>query len=84
MLKLREWEEVKDYASVCANELTFKEGLDVRVKVYTMYDGNRGIALQVFDKYGVFFKEYMSGIHNTVDGYKKAIKTDYFRIKEDI
>ena len=82
-LSLKEFEKVLDYAQLCADELEFKYYLNVKVKVYRMYDGRAGVSLQLFDKYGNFFKEYRSGIYTSTDGYIKAIKNNYFRIKEE-
>ena len=82
-LSLKEWETVLDYAQLCADELEFKYYLNVKVKVYRMYNGRAGIALQLFDKYNNFLKEYLSGIHDAATEYKKAIEKNYFRIKEE-
>ena len=79
-LSIYEWEQIQDYAHVCADELKHKYNLDVRVKPYTMYDGRRGVYLQLFDKYGVYFTEYASGIYKTVNEYIKAIERNYFLI----
>ena len=82
-LSLKEWEQVQDFAMVCCAELEFKYGLNVKTKVYRMFNGEMGISLQLFDKYNNFFKEYLSGIHGTVMEYKKAIEQNYFRIKRE-
>ena len=83
MIKLKEWEQAQGYAQICADELKQKYNLDVRTRIYTMYDGRKGIYLQLFDKYGHFYKEYASGTHETFTEYKKALKTNYFRILQD-
>ena len=82
-LSLKEWESVQDFAQICCAELEFKYHLNVKTKVYRMFDGRAGVALQLFDKYNNFFKEYLSGIHDTAMEYKKAIEKNYFRIKEE-
>lgn len=82
-LSLNEWENILDYAQLCADELNFKYFLNVKVKVYRMYNGCMGVSLQLFDKYNNFFKEYLSGIYTSTDEYIKAIKNNYFRIKEE-
>lgn len=38
-----------------------EKGYDVRLKPYTMYDGKKGLEMQVFDSSGCFFKGYYSG-----------------------
>lgn len=60
-MKLTEWTNLIDYGNaLCA---TLKEkGYDVRLKPYTMYDGRKGLAMQVFDSDGDLFNEYRSGI----------------------
>lgn len=80
---LKEWEKVQDYAHLCAEELNFKYYLNVKVKVYRMYDGSAGISLQLFDKYNNFFKEYLSGTHSATDEYIESIRSCYFRIKQE-
>lgn len=82
-LSLKEWEKVLDYAQFCADELNFKYNLNVKVKVYRMYDGSAGVSLQLFDKYNNFFSEYLSGTHIATDEYIDSIKHCYFRIKEE-
>ena len=82
-LSLKEFEKVLDYAQLCADELNFKYYLNVKVKIYKMYDGRAGVALLLFDKYGNFFKEYLSGIHDSSNAYINEIKNNYFRIKAE-
>ena len=82
-LSLKEWESVQDFAQICCAELEFKYHLNVKPKIYRMFNDEMGISLQLFDKYDNFFKEYLSGIHWTVMEYKKAIEQNYFRIKKE-
>lgn len=84
MLKLRDWERVQSLAHIYAEELKVTYNIDVRVKPYTMYDGRKGIALQLFDKYGKFFKEYCSGIFEDINGYKSGLRCCYGYILNDI
>lgn len=82
-LSLKEFEKIQDFAHLCADELNFKYYLNVKVKVYRMYDGRAGVSLLLFDKYGNFYKEYASGIHDSAAGYIDTIKSNYFRIKAE-
>ena len=44
MLKLREWNEVLDYADQIEEDLT-SEGYNVKLHEYSIYNGERGIYL---------------------------------------
>ena len=60
-MKLTEWTNLIDYGNALC--VTLKEkGYDVRLKPYTMYDGRKGLVMQVFDSDGDLFNEYRSGI----------------------
>lgn len=78
MLKLREWNEVLDYADQIEEELT-SDGYNVKLREYTVYDGNKGIFLILYDNHNQIFEQYSSGVHDTVNGYKKYI--DYYKKK---
>lgn len=72
MLKLSEWNESCEYAQkICSNFK--KDNLDVRYKPYTMYDGRKGIYLQIFDANGCFYKEYASGICDSLEEMKSSL-----------
>ena len=60
-MKITEWTNLVDYGNALCTTLKDK-GYDVRLKSYTMYDGRKGLAMQVFDVNGELFKEYRSGI----------------------
>lgn len=60
-IKLNEWNELIKYGNELCNNLKEK-GYDVRLRPYTMYDGRKGLTMQVFDMLGNFFTEYYSGI----------------------
>lgn len=47
-MKLTEWTNLIDYGNALCATLQEK-GYDVRLKPYTMYDGRRGLTMQVFD-----------------------------------
>lgn len=64
-VKLSEWNELVRYGNELCGSLK-ENGYDVRLKPYTMYDGRKGLSMQVFDTFGEFYKEYYSG----VDTYK--------------
>ena len=84
MLKLKEWEKVQDYASKLVQNLCFRHNLNVKSKIYTMYDNTKGISLQLFDKYNSFYTEYFSGIHNDLEGYKNSLDKCYNTLLSDI
>lgn len=62
MLKLSDWNNCIRYAMEKCTDIDKETGCDVRVKSYTMYDGRKGIKLQLFDEFGKFYGERCSGI----------------------
>lgn len=62
-IKLSEWNELVGYGYKLCNELKEK-GFDVRIKPYSTYDGRKGLSMQVYDNYGNFFTEYLSGVES--------------------
>ena len=50
MLKLREWNEVLDYADQIEEELT-SDGYNVRLHEYSIYNGDKGIYLTLYDNH---------------------------------
>ena len=79
MLKLKEWNEVLDYANEVCIELC-DNGYDVKAKQYSMYDGMKGVYLIVHDRDGKEFQRYASGIHDTVEMFKRYIDINKRRI----
>lgn len=84
MLKLKEWEQVQTLAHVYAEELKVTYNIDVRVRPYTIYNGEKGIYLQLFDKYGCFYKQFATGTHNDINKYKTALKQVHTLIEREI
>lgn len=78
MLKLREWNEVLAYADEVEIELK-EAGLNAKAEEYLMYDGRQGINLIIYDNRGNVFAKYSSGIHDTVEEYKRYI--NYYKNK---
>ena len=76
-IKLNEWNELVRYGNELCDTLAEK-GYDVRLKPYTMYDGRKGLAMQVFDAFGKFFKEYYSG----VDTYQTMKNVMYMNMRK--
>jgi hypothetical protein len=72
MLKLSEWNRVLAHANKCVENLKSK-GFDSRFATYTMYDGRKGIYIQLFDNNNELYKEYASGIFDAESEYKKAL-----------
>ena len=60
-IKLAEWNELVRHGKKLCNIL-IENGYDARLKHYTMYDGRKGLKIQLFDDFGNFFTEYCSGI----------------------
>jgi hypothetical protein len=77
-IKLSEWNELIKYGNELCDNLK-ERGYDVRLKPYTMYDGRKGLAMQVFDSFGNFFKEYYSGV-DTYEFMKNAMYMNEQRI----
>lgn len=61
MMKLSDWNNLMEHGKKLCADLKEK-GYDVRLRPYTMYDGRKGLYMQVFDSNGKFYKEYASGI----------------------
>lgn len=78
MLKLREWNKVLDYADQIEKELT-SEGYNIKLHEYSMYNGERGIYLTVYDNHNEVYQQYASGVHDSVAEYKRYI--DYYKEK---
>lgn len=72
MLKLKDWNEVLDYAEKAKEELVNKS-INVKVKPYLMYNNEKGVYFVIYDKNGKEFDRYASGVHDTVEKYKKYI-----------
>ena len=79
MLKLKGWNEVLDYANEVCRELC-DNGYDVKAKQYSMYDRRKGVYLIVYDRDGKEFQRYASGIHDTVEMFKRYINMNKRRI----
>lgn len=60
-MKLNEWNKLIEYGNELCNDLKEK-GYDVRLMPYTLYDGRKGLVMQVLDSVGNVFKEYYSGV----------------------
>ena len=83
MLKLREWNEVLDYADDVYRELV-ANGYNVKVKQYSIYDGRKGIYLIVYDGQNVEYQRYASGIHDTAEMFKRYIDMNKRRIIKEL
>ena len=66
MLKLREWNEVLDYADQIEEEL-ISNGYNVKLHEYSMYDGRKGIYLTLYDNHNKVHQQYASGVHDSVN-----------------
>lgn len=81
--KLKEWNEICDYADNTCNILKEK-GFDVRIKSYTLVSGEKGLYFQIFDNRGCYFAEYATGIHKYVFIMKDAIDKIEKRIVNEV
>ena len=59
-INLIQWNKLIKYGNELCENLKEK-GYDVRLKPYTIYDGKKGLEMQVFDSFGYLFKGYYSG-----------------------
>lgn len=75
-LKLIEWNESLDYAG----EVIKKIEKNVRIKTYTLYNGDKGIIFQILDNRGKFFTEYHTGIAESFSEMKERIDIQMKRI----
>ena len=78
MMKLSDWNKLMEYGKKLCTNLKEK-GYDVRLRPYTMYDGRKGLYMQVFDSNGNFYKEYASGI-DSFDMMKIIMESNARRI----
>lgn len=78
-MKLKEWNEVLDYAVDVCRELE-ENGYNIKAEQYYMYDGRKGVFLIVLDRDGEEFRRYASGTHDTVETYKQYIDMNKRRI----
>lgn len=83
MLKLSDWNNCMRYAQEkCIAETDI--GCVLRAKPYTMYDGRKGIAIQLFDECGKFYTEACSGIWENSDGLIGGINHAISIIKKNM
>lgn len=82
-LKLNEWNEACKHSEIVCNDLNSK-GYNVKSKPYAMYDGRKGLNLQVFDNNGKFFTEYSSGIYSNLCDIKRSINNIAKRIVAEV
>ena len=73
IMKLSEWNEIISYAK----ELCQKRASNIKPITYSMYDGRKGIYLALYDCEGKVYDRVASGVHDTVDEYKKALDSIY-------
>lgn len=83
MLNLKEWNESFEYARETCKILK-DEGYNVIPEPYTLYDGEKGIYLQVFDNDGYLFAKYATGVQKDLPNMKYAIEQVAVRIKREL
>ena len=72
-MRVSEWNEIISYAK----ELCQKRASNIRPIPYSVYDGRKGIYLALYDCEGKVYDRVASGVHDTVDEYKKALDSIY-------
>lgn len=72
-MSIADWNKTIEYANNLCNELN-EHGRNVRIRPYTMYDGRKGLYMQLFDCFNNFYNEYATGIWNTFDEMKRALE----------
>ena len=60
---LNEWNDLIEYGNEICDTLN-KKGYNVKLNIYKMYDGRKGLSLDVFDKSGKFYRDYCTGIYS--------------------
>lgn len=75
MMKLSDWNRCMRYAQEKCEAATAETGCDFRARPYTMYDGSKGIYIQLFDEFGKFYTETPSGITDDPAEFIRAINS---------
>lgn len=73
-LSLAEYNSLLDFATKQSNKLSETLGAKVLSKPYSMYDGTKGIYLNVYSKDGSLYKQYASGVWDNLEQYKHSIQ----------
>lgn len=79
MILLKDWNETIKYANSVCEDLK-NDGYNMRLKVYSVYDGRKGLYLQVLDDCGKIFREYSTGTHDNLNDMKNSINIMKTRI----
>lgn len=81
--KIEEWEEINEYAIITCKHLRNK-GYITYPKPYTMYNGSKGLYLEVYDTRGAFYRQYATGIQTDINKMKKIIDSYALKITLEI
>lgn len=60
-ISLKDWDELISYANSVCDHLK-ENGINAKPVSYAIYNGDKGIKIQLFDANNKFFNEYCSGI----------------------
>ncbi len=82
MLKLSEWNGIIIYGNICCNELV-KSGYNAKLTSYTMHDKRKGLYINIDDELGDIYKQYATGVYDSVDEYKNALDKIVRRVKTE-
>lgn len=78
-MKLRDWNLSLSFARQVAEGLT-EMGIPCKSADYAMYDGKKGIYLNVLDDNGNIYRQFASGIQECFDYMKESLLVQRQRI----
>jgi len=79
-MRYKDWNKACAYANKVSKEISH-ESMTVRSSIYYMYDGRKGIHLQVYDEFGNFYVQFATGICGSLEEIKRSIDLQAKRIK---
>lgn len=77
-MRLTDWNASLAHAAELVDKLN-QNGCNTRAISYSMYDGRKGIAIQLFDRENNFSTEFKTGIFSTFGDMKNALNACYHR-----
>lgn len=77
-MRLTDWNASLAHAAELVDKLN-QNGCNARAIYYSMYDGRKGIAIQLFDRENNFSTEFKTGIFSTFGDMKNALNACYHR-----
>lgn len=77
-MRLTDWNASLAHAAELVDKLN-QNGCNARAISYSMYDGRKGIAIQLFDRENNFSTEFKTGIFSTFGDMKNALNACHHR-----